>query len=517
MQPISIQQRLINRYYEELQQYHMQGVTHEMATRTAFQNLLASCAQQMKWTLIPELTLANGNRPDGVLRDRSLFYRGYWEAKDTHDDLDAEIAKKIARGYPTTNTIFEDTQRAVLYQNGRRVVEADLRVPRKLTDLLQSFFGHQEAEVERFEQAMEVFRQRIPDLAGELKGLIAGERRANTAFQAAFQTFYQLCQSSVDPKISEGAVEEMLVQHLLTERLIRTIFNNPDFTRRNVIAQEIETVIAALTSRSFNRNEFLHSLNPYYAAVEEAARLAAIGEDAWTERQRFLNMVYERFFQGYSVKDADTHGIVYTPQEIVDFMVASVDAVLKREFGMAEGIGEPGVKILDPATGTGNFIVNVLRRIPARYLQQKYTDDLFCNEIMLLPYYIACLNIEHAYYERSGEYLPFEGACFADTLDMAEQVAKSSGGEHIVARPFKLMTEANTARVEREQAANIMVVMGNPPYNVGQENENDNNKNRRYEVIDARIRDTYVKDSKASSNSKSYDAYKRFFRWATDR
>ena len=464
----------------------------------------------MRWTLIPELTIANGARPDGVLRDTSLFYRGYWEAKDTRDDLDAEIVKKIARGYPTTNIIFEDTRRAILYQNGRRVFEADLHVPRKLADLLQLFFGHEEAEVERFEQAVEVFRQRIPDLARELQALIARERQTTATFRAAFQSFYQLCQGAVDPKISEAAVEEMLVQHLLTERLIRIIFNNPDFTRRNIIAAEIEKVIAALTAHAFNRNDFLKSLDPYYLAVEQAAALAANGEDAWADRQRFLNMVYERFFQGFSVRQADTHGIVYTPQEIVDFMVASVDAVLKREFGMPEGLGQPGVKILDPATGTGNFVVNILRRIPARYLRQKYTDDLFCNEIMLLPYYIACLNVEHAYYERTGEYLPFEGACFADTLDMAENVAKSSGGEHIVARPFMMMTEANTARVEREQAAEVVVVIGNPPYNVGQENENDNNKNRKYPVLDQRIRETYVKDSQATSSSKSYDAYVDF-------
>jgi predicted helicase len=343
---IGEQDKAVQAYYAELTGYEAQRVDHELALRTAFQNLLTHYAHQVKWTLIPELTLANGARPDAVLRDTSLFYRGYWEAKDTHDDLDAEIVKKIARGYPTTNIIFEDTRRAVLYQNGRRDFEADLRVPRMLANLLQRFFGHQEAEVERFEQAVEVFRERIPNLAQELQALINGERQANATFRVAFQAFYQLCQGAVDPKISEAAVEEMLVQHLLTERLIRTIFNNPDFTQRNVIAQEIEKVIAALTSRSFNRNEFLKSLDPYYRAVEEAAGLAAVGEDAWTERQRFLNMVYERFFQGFSVRKADTHGIVYTPPEIVDFMVSSVDEVLKREFGMPEGIGQPGVKIV---------------------------------------------------------------------------------------------------------------------------------------------------------------------------
>ncbi|HEX8727289.1 MAG TPA: N-6 DNA methylase, partial [Ktedonobacterales bacterium] len=509
--------KAIQAYYAALDDLGAQGISHELALRTAFQNLLAHYAQQLKWTLIAELTLKNGSRPDGALRDRSTLTRGHWEAKDTHDDLETEIRKKIAKGYPLENIIFEDTRRAILYQSGQRVGEFDLRVPRQIVDLLKLFFNHQQIEYERFEEAMAGFRERIPELADGMRALVESERRENPAFRVAFADFFDLCKTSVDPHISEAAVEEMLVQHLLTERLIRTIFDNPDFTRNNVIAAEIEKVIAALTARSFNRSEFMRGLDRYYIPIERAARFATFGEESWSERQRFLNMVYERFFQGYSVREADTHGIVYTPQEIVDFMRASVDAVLKREFGKPEGLGEPGVKILDPATGTGNFIVNIVQHLPARTLEEKYRSDLFCNEIMLLPYYIACLNIEHAYYARTGRYLAFDGACFADTLDMAERVMKSGEGEHITQRGFDLMNEANTARVRREQGAEIMVVIGNPPYNVGQVNENDNNKNREYKEIERRIKETYAKDSRAINKNALGDAYVKFFRWATDR
>ncbi|MEO7001434.1 MAG: N-6 DNA methylase, partial [Ktedonobacterales bacterium] len=491
-----------------------QGVQHEGGLRRAFETLLAHYAAQMKWTLIGEVTLDSGVRPDGVLRDASLFYRGYWEAKDTHDKLDEEIEKKIRAGYPLANTIFEDTQRAVLYQNGKRIGAFDLRLPRELADLLRTFFGHREAEIENFETAMAAFQERIPDLARELKKLIADERSdtsTNAAFRDAFASFYALCQTAIDPRISIEAVEEMLVQHLLTERLFRTIFNNPDFTRRNAVAAEIERVIDTLTARSFNRDGFLQGLDRYYLAVEGAAVYAARGEDGWTEKQRFLNLVYERFFQGFSVRQADTHGIVYTPQEIVNFMCASVEEVLTAEFGRA--LADPGVQILDPATGTGNFIVNLLRRIPARSLPQKYAHDLFCNEIMLLPYYIASLNIEHAYYSLTGQYQPFEGICFADTLELAERVVNREG----VVEHSLWISEKNSERVEREKQAPIMVVIGNPPYNVGQVSENDNNKNRRYPTIDGRIRDTYAKDSKATLKNKLYDAYVKFFRWATDR
>src|SRR5579863_5470662 len=291
----------------------------------------------------------------------------------------------------------------------------------------------------------------------------------------------------------------MLVQHLLTERLFRTIFNNADFINRNVIAAEIEKVIRALTSRSFNRNDFEKSLDRFYVAIEGAAKTL----DSWTEKQHFLDTVYERFFQGFSIKQADTHGIVYTPQEIVEFMVASVEEVLRSDFGAS--LSTPGVQVLDPCVGTGNFIVNILRRISGSTLAHKYAHDLFCNEIMLLPYYIASLNIEHAYYERTGTYQSFEGICFADTLELAEGQQPS------------LFVEENTERVEREKAAQIMVVIGNPPYNAWQKSDNDNNKNRPYQVIDKRINQTYSKDSKATLNNKLYDAYVKFFRWAVDR
>jgi predicted helicase len=276
------------------------------------------------------------------------------------------------------------------------------------------------------------------------------------------------------------------VQHLLTERLIRTIFENQDFTRRNVIAAEVEKVIDALVSKSFNRHDFLKSLDRFYLAIESAA--ATI--ESFAEKQHFLNTVYERFFQGYSVKVADTHGIVYTPQEIVDFMCASVAEVLRSEFGKT--LGDKDVQILDPCTGTGNFIVNLLRRIPKRDLPRMYRQQLFANEVMLLPYYIAALNIEHAYFELTGEYAAFEGLCFVDTLDLAKGQQST----------FGFMTQENVVRVERQRDAKITVIVGNPPYNANQVNENDNNKNRTYEVVDGRIRATYAKASTATLKNK---------------
>jgi predicted helicase len=496
-----ILKKALDRYYKELESYKGKA-DYELAVRTAFQNLLAETARHVSWTLIPEQTLPSGARPDGTLRD-NYFARGYWEAKGPDKDLEREIADKIKKGYPLTNTIFENTKRAVLYQNKKRVLiveDMSKANANEVGDLIRQFLTHTEPDIEHFETAVQEFKERIPELAHALLAIIEKEHKENKKFKAAFEAFAQICRSSLDPNISKETLNEMLVQHLLTERLFRTVFDNPDFVSRNVIACEIEKVIQALTSRSFNRRDFLKSLDRFYVAIESAAK----GIENWSERQSFLNTVYERFFQGFAVKKADTHGIVYTPQEIVDFMCSSIEEVLQKEFG--KSISDQGVQILDPATGTGNFIVNLMRNyIKRRDLKYKYQHDLFCNEIMLLPYYIASLNIEHEYYAKSGEYEPFEGICFADTLELAER------------QQLSLFVEENTERVKREKEADIMVVIGNPPYNAWQKSENDNNKNRKYPIIDERIKETYVKYSQATNRNALSDAYVKFFRWATDR
>lgn len=507
MSAITAQHKAIRQFYAQRKELEAQGVTHELAVREPFKTLLETLGKANGWTLVVEQKiegLAKTVRPDGTLRDGTTLPRGYWEAKDTRDDLDAEIEKKFARGYPKTNIIFEDTRRAVLYQRGERAGEYDLSQPEQIATLLERFFGYAEPNIAGFEQAMARFKQDTPELARGLLGLIGAAHRDNRAFQTAYAEFMDICKNALNPNISREAVDEMLIQHLLTERLMRTVFDNPDFAQRNAIAVEVEKVITALTSRSFSRRDFLGQLDYFYEAIEAAARDLT----DFKEKQTFINTVYERFFQGYAVKVADTHGIVYTPQPIVDFMCAAVEEVLRDEFGL--GLDDPDVCIIDPCTGTGNFILNLMRRLTERNpaaLPGLYASRMFANEVMLLPYYIASLNIEHAFYEMTGRYEPFEGLCFVDTLDLAE------GAQMKLA----FMTERNSERVERQKQAKITVVIGNPPYNAKQQNENDNNKNRLYTVIDQRVRDTYAADSTATNKNRLSDAYVKFFRWATDR
>jgi predicted helicase len=501
--------KVVKDYYAELASYADQNVDHEMAIRSAFQNLLSTTAKKHKWTLIPELSDISGGkltRPDGTIRDKNYLPRGYWEAKDTHDNIEKAISQKIKSGYPTTNIIFENSQTGVLYQNGMEVFRADLTDQKQLTALLNLFYGHVEPAHENFDKAVADFKEKVPELATGLNLKIKEAHKSNKTFQKAYDKFYKLCQESLNPNLRRDAVDEMIIQHLLIERLIRRIFENPDFIQRNIIAAEMENVITALTSHSFSRDEYLKGLDRFYVAIEAAA----FSVNDFTERLVILNTVYEQFFQGYSVEVADTHGIVYTPQPIVDFMCASVVEALDKEFG--KKLGDPDVVVLDPCTGTGSFVVNLLDRVSGAHLEEFYRKRLFANEVMLMPYYIASLNIEHKYYDRTGNYEPFEGICFVDTLDLV----KGKQAEMFV-------TESNTERIDRQRKSKITLIIGNPPYNAGQKSENDNNKNRSYDnknnenVVDQRIRATYSKDSLATLNRYLYEPYVRFFRWATDR
>ena len=495
--------KAITAYYDALDRYRQHGVTHETAVRAAFQALLETCARQVNWTLICEQTLRipgrNPIRLDGALLDEHSLPCGTWEAKGVKGNLRVEVENKFDAGYPQDNILFQTPERAILYQNGREVMDADITEPETLVTVLQAFFAYERENAAEWEAAIAEFKLRVPALGREVAALIQEQHRTNARFQTAFADFHQLCQATINPNLSPDAIEEMLIQHLLTERTFRTVFNNPDFTRRNIIAREIEKVIDALASQAFSRGDFLQSLDRFYREIErEAATLVD-----FSQKQHFLNTVYEQFFQGFSVKKADTHGIVYTPQPIVDFMVNSVAHVLETGFNRA--LSDEGVHIIDAFVGTGNFIVRLMRDIPKTQLEPKYRNELWCNEVLLLPYYIASLNIEHEFYEATGEYLPFEGISLVDTFDLAEE------------RQLSLLTEENTARVEKQKASPMFVVIGNPPYNAGQVNENDNNKNRKYPAMDALIRETYAKDSTATNKSSLYDPYVKSLRWASDR
>ena len=495
--------KAVRDYYATLQEYNKHDITHEGAVSSPFDTLLHTCAKQVNATLVPQYPMRapNGNRIviDGAIIDEYGLPLAYWEAKDIDDDLAKSVQEKREAGYPLDNILFQTPQRAILYQNGREALDLDITEPANLIAVLQYLFAYVPPALDNWQTAVTDFREHVPDLANKLKELIEQRHETDPAFKKAFTDFYEICRTSINPELSQDAVEEMLIQHILTERMFRTVFNNSAFTRRNIIAREIENVVDELIRQAFSREEFLKPLDRFYVAIEQAAMLCK----DFTQKQHFLNTFYEKFFQGFSEDVADTHGIVYTPQPIVDFMVNSVEHILKTEFGRS--LSDTGVHIIDPFVGTGNFIVRLMQDIQGTALEEKYRNELHCNEVMLLPYYIASLNIEQEYFQRTGTYLPFEGIALADTFELMEQ----EQGE--------LFTQENTERVERQKAADMFVVIGNPPYNAQQVNENDNNKNRKYKAIEDRITETYVKDSKATLRNKLHDPYVKAFSWASER
>jgi predicted helicase len=255
----------------------------------------------------------------------------------------------------------------------------------------------------------------------------------------------------------------------------------------------------------------LKGLEAYYAAIRAAA--AQIGNHH--EKQTFLKVIYENFYKVYNARAADRLGVVYTPNEIVRFMIEGADWLCEKHFG--RNLIDKDVEILDPATGTGTgtFICELLehfRGSPSK-LAHKYQEELHANEVAILPYYVANLNIEATYAAITREYAEFQNLCFVDTLDNVGLHTSAVGANLDL---FGSVSEENVARIKRQNSKKISVIIGNPPYNANQANENDSNKNREYPQVDARTKQTYIHESTAQK-TKLYDMYARFFRWASDR
>ena len=263
--PIPVTHPALSQFRAALLNFASLNVTHETGVRAAFQTMLQTLSQENSLTLVPEQIVEGTKiRPDGTLRDIYNLPRGYWESKDTGDDLEAEIGKKKRKGYPFTNILFEDSNRAVLFQNRQPVDEADLTDNAQTARILHKFLTWQEPDPTSFDNAILRFGEVIPALAKGLIDIIEAERVKSASFADAFNSLFELCRETLNPQVQPGVVVEMLAQHLLTERLFRTIFDNADFVQRNVIAQKVEQTIKVMTASSFNRGEFTKTLDKYY-------------------------------------------------------------------------------------------------------------------------------------------------------------------------------------------------------------------------------------------------------------
>ena len=500
----------IKQYQNEVEKIiHFGGTKKETAIRNAFYNLLNEYAKGRGLMIVTEVTIkaTNSNKnvtPDGTLKDVLRQDWGYWESKDESDILDDEIQKKFEKGYPKDNILFEDSQNAVLIQNGLEVMRISMKNADDLHKLITTFINFERPEIKNFRTAIELFKQDIPKVTETLRTIIDTAEIENANFVKASKIFLKLCQESINPDVTKDDVREMIIQHILTEDVFNTIFDENQFHRENNIARELESVIHTFFTGSI-RKTALGSIQHYYQAINATG--AGIADHH--EKQKFLKVIYETFYKSYNPKAADRLGVVYTPNEIVQFMIKSTDYLLHKHFN--KFLEDKNVEILDPATGTGTYICDIIDYIPKDKLEYKYKNELHSNEVAILPYYISNLNIEFTYTQKMSKYVEFENHCFVDTLDNLGFAF--TGKQQDLFAPF---TEENSKRIRKQNGRKIAVVIGNPPYNANQLNENDNNKNREYPEIDKRIKDTFIYYSTAQK-TKVYDMYARFYRWAMDR
>ncbi len=487
---------------------HFGGTKKETAIRNAFYVLLNEYAKQKGLMLIPEISIKGSLGktviPDGTLKDSLRQDWGYWESKDEADDIDEEIEKKFKKGYPKENILFEDSNNAVLIQQGNEVMRVKTNDATALDRIITAFVIYKRPEVENFHKAIELFKQDIPKVTETLRGIILAEEKTNSTFKEAEASFWELCKQSINPEITRDDIREMMIQHILTEDIFNTIFDQMQFHRENNVARELEQVILTFFKGNIRRTA-LSAIQHYYQTIKAASSNIADHH----EKQKFLKVIYEVFYKGYNPKAADRLGVVYTPNEIVKFMIESTDYLLHHHFG--KGLDDQGVEILDPATGTGTFLCDIIDYLPKTKLASKYKNELHANEIAILPYYIANLNIEYTYMQKMGEYSEFENLCFVDTLENLGFDYKHK--QHSL---FEVSAE-NAQRIKKQNEKKISVVIGNPPYNARQENYNFQNANKLYADVDKRIKDTFIKHGTAQNQIVVYDMYTRFYRWAIDR
>ncbi|MBL8287423.1 MAG: N-6 DNA methylase [Rubrivivax sp.] len=506
-------QVLINQYLAELDRLKkVSGEAREGIVSEAFKDLLKGWGRQHDLTFVPQFkldTLTKDKRyVDGALLHELRVPFGYWEAKDDKDDLDEEIAFKFKRGYPQDNIVFEDSREAVLVQNGKEVMRCGVTDVHALEKLLKLFFAFERPEIAGFRKAVAQFKTDLPAVLSALRGMIEREHGANPAFRRAAASFLEHAREAINPALGEADVREMLIQHILTEEIFSKVFDDSDYHRYNNVARELYRLEETFFKGGLKKST-LKALEPYYAAIRSAAARIA----SHHEKQTFLKVIYENFYKEYNRKAADRLGVVYTPNEIVRFMIEGADWLCEQHFG--RNLIDKDVEILDPATGTGTFICELLEHFRGQpgKLERKYREELHANEVAILPYYVANLNIEATYAAITGQYEEFPNLVFVDTLD---NVGHHTAAHGTTADLFGSFSEVNVARIKRQNSRRISVIIGNPPYNANQANENDNNKNREYPEIDRRIKHTYIAESTAQK-TKLYDMYARFFRWASDR
>lgn len=320
-----------------------------------------------------------------------------------------------------------------------------------------------------------------------------------------FDRYLSALQKNINPAVSAQEAIEMLAQHIITEPVFEALFEDYSFVKNNPVSKSLQGIIALLNETTGQEDH--EKLDRFYLSVRKRAE----DIDNAEAKQKVIIELYDKFFRTAFPRVTEKLGIVYTPVEVVDFIIHSVEDVLQKEFNRS--ITDENVHILDPFTGTGTFITRLLQSgiIKPEDLARKYTKEIHANEIILLAYYIASINIENVYHDiaSGASYQPFPGICLTDTFQLGE----TKEGENLFCEIFP----QNSQRVLEQKKTPLRIIIGNPPYSIGQKSANDNAQNQTYPKLEARIAETYVAASEASLNKSAYDTYIKAFRWASDR
>ena len=328
--------------------------------------------------------------------------------------------------------------------------------------------------------------------------------------QDAFQEFVNALRATLNPAVDNESAVEMLAQHILTAPLFDAMFPDHSFSKQNPVSRAMNTIAEMLTDHSMIENE-RRDLDSFYRAMIE--RIEAV--HTLSGKQEIMRTLYDRFFSQAFPRMSERLGIVFTPVEVVDFIIRSADDAMRTAFG--QSLGDPGVAIIEPFAGTGTFVARLLQLgvIPPEALEHKYKNEIFANEFVLLSYYIASINIEQVYHQVRTEqgvdegYVEFPGMTLTDTFQLHE-------GDGTITEDFEGLA-ANNERAKAEKDSAITVIVMNPPYSAGQNSANDNNQNLAYPCLDERIADTYAAQSTGANKNSLYDSYFRALRWASDR
>lgn len=340
-----------------------------------------------------------------------------------------------------------------------------------------------------------------------IKALIADNGKHRRAFDQLMRGLHR----NINPGLSEQDAIEMLSQHIISRPVFEALFENYQFAASNPISRSMQKMLDLLDDETKTEEEH-QKLQKFYDYVRDTVGNIHEAEG----RQRIIVELYDKFFKVASPRTVEKLGIVYTPVEVVDFIIRSVGYILQREFGRS--LSDENVHILDPFTGTGTFITRLLQSglISREALERKYGREIHANEIVLMAYYIASVNIENVFHDLMGpdtEYRPFGGICLTDTFQLGEDLENDNESRAALEEVFP----QNSQRVKKQRKKPITVIVGNPPYSIGQKSANDNAQNESYPTLESRIEHTYVAQSEAALNKSAYDSYIKAFRWASDR